>query len=142
MFACKSVEHSGEPYTAFTGATIIDGSGADPIQNGVLLIQNGRVVAIGTKENVAIPENATIKDVSDKTLIPGFINAHGHVGDVKGIDGGHYSTENIIDNLSIYARYGITTVVSLGGDKKDAETLRAVNDTTSTQRAGCLSLAR
>lgn len=135
MFACKSAEHSAEPYTAFTGATLIDGSGADPIQNGVLLIQNGRVVAIGATENVAIPEHATIRDVSGKTIVPGFINAHGHVGDVKGIEGGHYSRENIIDNLSIYARYGITTVVSLGGDKKDAETLRAVNDTTSAQRA-------
>lgn len=135
MFACKSREHANQSYTAFTGANIIDGSGADPIQNGVLLIQNGRVVAIGAKENVAIPEHTTIMDVSGKTIIPGFINAHGHVGDVKGIEGGHYSSENLIKNLSIYARYGITTVVSLGGDMKDAESLRAVNDTTSTQRA-------
>ncbi len=136
LFAgCKSPEPMSEPYTAFTGATIIDGSGSEPIQSGVLLIQNGRVIAIGTKENVAIPEHTTIKDVSGKTIIPGLINGHGHVGDVKGIEGGHYSRENIIDNLSVYARYGITTVVSLGGDKKDAETVRAVNDTASTQRA-------
>lgn len=136
VFACStSREHTGNPYTAYTGATIIDGSGDTPIQNGVLLMQNGHVVAVGTKENVAVPEDATVKDVSGKTIIPGIINAHGHVGDVKGIEGGHYSRENIIDNLSIYARYGVTTVVSLGGDKKDAETLRAVNDTTSTQRA-------
>lgn len=133
--ACTSREQTSQPYTAFTGANIIDGSGADPIQNGVLLVQNGRVVAVGTKENVSIPEHTTIRDVSGKTVLPGFINAHGHVGDVKGIDGGHYSRENIIDNLSLYARYGITTVVSLGGDRKDAEPLRAVNDTTSTQRA-------
>jgi imidazolonepropionase-like amidohydrolase len=92
-------------------------------------------VAVGTKESVNIPEHATVHDVTGKTIIPGLINAHGHVGDVKGIEGGHYSRENIIDNLSIYARYGITTVVSLGGDKADAETLRAVNDTTDTQHA-------
>jgi len=134
LIACKSSEPVG-PFTAFTGATIIDGSGAPPVPNGILLIQYGRVVAMGTKESVTIPANTTTVDVSGKTIIPGFINAHGHVGDVKGIQGGHYSRENIIDNLSRYARYGITTVVSLGGDKKDAETLRAVNDTTSTQRA-------
>lgn len=133
--ACTSREQTSQPYTAFTGANIIDGSGAGPIQNGVLLVQNGRVVAVGTKENVSIPEHTTIRDVSGKTILPGFINAHGHVGDVKGIEGGHYSRENIIDNLSLYARYGITTVVSLGGDRKEAESLRAVNDTTSTQRA-------
>lgn len=135
MFACKSPERSNQSYTAFTGANIIDGSGASPILNGVLLIQNGRVMAIGTKEDVAIPKNTTIRDVSGKTIIPGFINAHGHVGDVKGIEAGHYATENILDNLSIYARYGVTTVVSLGGDRKEAVPLRATTDTTATNRA-------
>src|SRR5688500_8073001 len=95
--ACKSSEQPGDPITAFTGATIIDGSGAGPITKGVLLIQNGRVIATGTKENVTIPENATIQDVSGKFIIPGFINAHGHVGEAKGIEGGHYSRENVID---------------------------------------------
>ncbi len=133
--ACKRPEQTSQSFTAYTGATIIDGSGSTPIQGGVLLISNGRVVAVGTKENVKIPEQATVHDVTGKTIIPGLINAHGHVGDVKGIEGGHYSKENIIDNLSIYARYGITTVVSLGGDKPDAETLRAVNDTTNTTHA-------
>ncbi|SHH52232.1 Imidazolonepropionase [Chryseolinea serpens] len=133
--ACKRPEQTSQSFTAYTGATIIDGSGSTPIQDGVLLISNGRVVAVGTKENVKIPEHATVHDVMGKTIIPGLINAHGHVGDVKGIEGGHYSKENIIDNLSIYARYGITTVVSLGGDKPEAEMLRAVNDTTNTAHA-------
>lgn len=135
MIACKSVEQVDQSYTVFTGATIIDGNGADPIQEGILLVQDGRVVAVGAKGTVDIPEHATVVDVSGKTIIPGIINAHGHVGDVKGIEGGHYSRENIVDNLEIYARYGITTVVSLGGDKKEAGPLRAVNDTTSTHRA-------
>ena len=133
--ACKTPEQNDHPYTAFTGATIIDGNGGAPLSDAVLLIQNGRVVAVGKKEEVTIPANTTITNVSGKTIVPGFINAHGHVGDVKGIEGGHYSRENIIDNLSVYARYGITTVVSLGGDKQDAVSLRAVNDTTATQRA-------
>lgn len=135
ILSCQSREHAIQPFTAFTGATIIDGSGGEPIENGVLLIRNGRLVAVGTKEDVEIPEQTMIKDVSGKTIIPGIINAHGHVGDVKGIEGGHYSTENVIDNLSIYARYGITTVVSLGGDRINAEPLRAVYDDTTTQRA-------
>ncbi|QMU31371.1 amidohydrolase family protein [Adhaeribacter radiodurans] len=135
LFACKSRETATNSYTAYTGATIIDGSGANPIQNGVLLVKNGRVAAIGPKATVTIPENTTIKDVAGKTIIPGIINGHGHVGEVKGIESGHYSTQNIIDNLAIYARYGMTTVVSLGGDQKEAEPLRAINDTTATQRA-------
>jgi imidazolonepropionase-like amidohydrolase len=135
LAACKNSEQAGQSFTAFTGATIIDGSGRDPIEHAVLLIRNGRVAAVGSKDSVDIPDGATVVDVSGKTIIPGFINAHGHVGDVKGIEGGHYSRENIIDNLSIYARYGITTVISLGGDGKEAEPIRAVNDTTAGQHA-------
>lgn len=122
-------------YTAFTGATIIDGRGGVPIRNGVLLIRNGRVVAVGSYSEVRIPPGTTIRDVSGQTIMPGIINGHGHVGETKGIEGGHYSAQNVIDNLGTYARYGVTTVVSLGGDKREAVSLRFVNDTVSTQRA-------
>jgi imidazolonepropionase-like amidohydrolase len=135
LFSCQNRESDLSSYTAFIGATIIDGSGAEPISNGVLLLEHGRVVAVGTAEEVEIPDGATVLDVTGKTIIPGIINGHGHVGDVKGIEGGHYSTENLIDNLSVYARYGITTVVSLGGDQEQAVGLRAVNDTIPPSRA-------
>lgn len=135
LLACNKSEISETDYSAFVGATIIDGNGGEPIRNGVMLLQHGRVVNVGTQETVTIPQQARIIDVSGKTIIPGIINSHGHVGDVKGIEGGHYSTENAIDNLKLYARYGITTVVSLGGDKKEVESLRHVHDTTDIDRA-------
>ncbi len=133
--ACKSAERTQAPVTVFTGATIIDGTGAPPVYDAVLLILDGYVAAVGPKDKVPIPANAVTHNVSGKTIIPGIINAHGHVGDVKGVESGHYSNENIVDNLRTYALYGVTTVVSLGGDGPQAESLRAVNDTTSTQRA-------
>ena len=136
LFACTKKEPLAvTSFTAFTGATIIDGNGGEPIKDGVLLMEDGRIVSVGPKESSTLPENTVIHDVTGKTIIPGLINAHGHVGEVKGIEGGHYSRENIIDNLAIYARYGITAVVSLGGDGQEAESLRAVNDTTNVQRA-------
>ena len=135
IFLGKPTEYIDTGYTAFTGATLIDGSGSAPKQNAVLLIHHDRIVAIGTNDKVNVPAGAEIKDVSGKFIIPGLINAHGHVGDVKGIEAGHYSKQNIIDNLSTYARYGITTVVSLGGDGREAESLRAVVDTVSTGHA-------
>jgi imidazolonepropionase-like amidohydrolase len=134
-FACKPKEEAGEPYVVFVGATIIDGTGADPIHDGVLVIRQGRIVDVGTKTEVNIPEGALVNDVSGKTIMPGIINGHGHVGEVKGITGGNYSRDNVVDNLSIYARYGVTTVVSLGGDKKECEPIRAVNDTLSANHA-------
>ncbi|MBK8504963.1 MAG: amidohydrolase family protein [Saprospiraceae bacterium] len=53
----------------------------------------------------------------------------------KGIEGGYYSTENIQDNLAIYAHYGVTTVVSLGGDGPESQSFRHVHDTVSEGRA-------
>jgi imidazolonepropionase-like amidohydrolase len=135
LSSCQHKQPADSSYTAFIGATIIDGTGSDPVENGVLLVQNGRVVKVGRRQEVAIPDGATIKEVEGKFIAPGIINGHGHVGNTKGIEGGHYSTENINDNLRIYARYGVTTVVSLGDDGPEAVPLRAVNDTSSVPRA-------
>jgi imidazolonepropionase-like amidohydrolase len=100
-----------------------------------MLVSEGRITAVGPSDKVPIPAHANLIDLEGKYVIPGLINAHGHVGDVKGIDGGHYSMENVIDNLAIYARYGVTTVVSLGNDKKEAEPVRAANDTITPKHA-------
>ena len=119
----------------FVGATLIDGSGAPPMENAFMLIEDGRITAVGAGGEIEAPEGATVVDVSGKTIMPGIINGHGHVGEVIGIEGGHYSTETLEQNLALYARYGVTTVVSLGGDKEQAVPFRAVNDTLPTNRA-------
>lgn len=133
--SCKSTDTVKSDYTALSGATIIDGSGSDPVENGVLLMQDGKITAVGPKDEVSVPEGATVIDVKGKTIMPGIINGHGHVGNTLGIEGGHYSRENVIDNLEIYARYGVTTVVSLGDDRKEAVPLRHVNDSVVSNRA-------
>ena len=135
LCGCKGTERTPSPYTAFTGAILIDGSGAGSIEDAILVIRDGRVVDAGPRDKVTIPQSATVKDVRGKTIIPGIINAHGHVGNTRGIEGGHYSEENVIDNLRIYARYGITTVVSLGDDKKEGVPIRHVNDSTPAGHA-------
>src|SRR5690606_16988315 len=93
------------------------------------------ITAIGSGGKVEAPEGATVVDVSGKFIMPGIINGHGHVGEVIGIEGGQYSTETLEQNLGLYARYGVTTVVSLGGDKEEALPFRAVKDSLPTNRA-------
>ena len=57
--------------------------------------------------------------------MPGLVNAHGHVGATVGLDGNaDYSTENLLRQLGLYARYGVTTVNSLGGDEEEGFALR------------------
>src|SRR5690554_5892046 len=119
----------------FVGATLIDGSGAPPMENAFMLIKDGRITAVGAGGEIEAPEKTTVVDVSGKTIMPGIINGHGHVGEVMGIEGGHYSTATLEQNFGLYARYGVTTVVSLGGDKVEAVPFRALNDTLPMKRA-------
>lgn len=72
---------------AFKGAKIIPISG-EPINNGVLIVQNGEIVAVGDADT-DIPGNAEIHDVSGKVLMPGLVDTHSHVGEG---DGGDYSS--------------------------------------------------
>ena len=110
---------------AFVGATVIDGTDAEPLADGVLVITDGRIRTVGPRSAVTIPEGADIVDVSGKYIMPGMVNAHGHVGATVGLNGnGGYSTDNLLRQLGLYARYGVTAVNSLGGDGDQGFTLR------------------
>lgn len=116
---------ANEGTLAFVGATIIDGTAAAPLSDGVLVISDGRVRSVGPRSAVTLPDDAEIISVEGKTIMPGLINAHGHVGATVGLDANaDSSTENLLRQLRLYARYGITTVNSLGGDEAAGFALR------------------
>tara|TARA_B100000795_G_scaffold241672_1_gene204536 strand:- start:2590 stop:3879 length:1290 start_codon:yes stop_codon:yes gene_type:complete len=120
----SSTSSANEGSIAFIGARIIDGTIADPIEDGVVVITDGRIQTVGPRSDVTVPDEAQIIDVAGKTIMPGLINAHGHVGGTLGLEGGHYNTDNLLRQLGLYARYGVTTVNSLGGDEEQGFALR------------------
>lgn len=65
---------------ALTGARIVTMASADGgvIENGIIVIDGNRISAVGTRDDVVIPEDALRVDVSGKTIIPGLIDAHAH----------------------------------------------------------------
>lgn len=102
--------------TALTGARVIDGTGAAPLEGATILVSNGRVEAVGT--NVNVPAGATRVDLSGKTVVPGLINAHGHLNaDVSAKP----IPEKLAGQLRVYADYGVTTVYVLGTGAKDLD---------------------
>jgi len=103
--------------TAFTGARLIDGTGRPPIEDATLLVENGRVSAVGASTAVAIPEGAARVALEGKTIVPGFINAHGHVQVEQ--DSSLPVRDDLLRRLKMYASYGVTTVVSLGSGERD-----------------------
>lgn len=65
---------------AFTNARIITMNGEEVIENGSILIEGNKIVQIGNFSEVTIPKNAKVYDVSGKTIMPGMVDAHAHIG--------------------------------------------------------------
>ncbi len=117
---------------AFTNARIIDGTGRTPIERGTLIVTGGRVTAVGTSASVTVPAGALRIDATGKTLVPGFVNAHGHVEAQMGA--ALPVRDDLIRRLEIYALYGVTSVVSLGSSEHDeVEGIRLMQE---QERAG------
>jgi imidazolonepropionase-like amidohydrolase len=125
---------------AFVGATILDGTGAEPIQDGVVLVRDGRIEAVGSLDEIRVPSGARVVNLEDRWLLPGLINAHGHVGSARGLESGShvYTRTNVLEQLGLYARYGITTVVSLGGDGDEGIRVRDESEDPALARARLL----
>jgi imidazolonepropionase-like amidohydrolase len=120
----------------FTGFTLIDPATARETPNAVLVVRNGRVEAVGRKESIAVPtDGAQTTDLAGKYVVPGFISSHVHISDVQGTGPRAYTSENTLRQLGVFARYGITTVLSLGGEEEPAFRARDTQDTPSLDRA-------
>jgi imidazolonepropionase-like amidohydrolase len=105
---------SAQP-VVFEHARLIDGTGRPPLEDAVLVVDGSRIVAVGNAATKR-PAGARVVDATGKTIMPGIIVSHGHVGVV--MDGKNrpdaYNRENIQRQLLQYQRYGITAVLALG----------------------------
>ncbi|MGD2112196.1 MAG: amidohydrolase family protein [Gammaproteobacteria bacterium] len=117
--------------TALAGATVLDGSGAAPIADAVVIIEDGRIAGIGPAGRVNIPPGAQVHMLDGKWILPGLIDAHVHFFQ----SGGLYTRPDIIDlrhirpyareiatirrqlpdTLARYTASGVTSVVDLAG---------------------------
>lgn len=126
--ACAT-EDPGPPITAFTGATVWDGTGAPATANATIIVQEGRVRSVDA--DGAVPEGATEVSLAGSYVVPGLINTHGHVNGLwAGVDAAS-ERQRLAADLTLYARYGVTTVNSLG----DEPALMALRDASTGQEA-------
>jgi imidazolonepropionase-like amidohydrolase len=100
----------------FEGARIIDGNGGAPIENGALLVQDGRVTAVGARRAVTAPAAAIRVDLAGKTIMPAMINAHVHMGyeAYTTWSARNHTAENLLDHLQREAYYGVAAATSVG----------------------------
>ena len=84
------------------GGALIDGTGTDPLPDGVVVVRGDRIVEVGRAGDVEVPPSASVIDVRGATILPGVFNAHVHSGYRE-------------DQLRAWAHAGVTTVRDLGG---------------------------
>ncbi len=131
VFFAASTAAAAAQTTAFVGGRVIDGTGR-VIDNGTVVISGAKITAVGAA-STPVPAGAARIDLKGRTIMPGLVNAHGHVPATTGLrtDAASYTRENLLRQLRTYAMYGVTTVFSLGDDQAAGFTLRDENATAA-----------
>lgn len=106
------------PVTAFEGALVITGDAGPPIPDGTLIVDGGRIRAVGPRGRVDVPPGAARVDLRGKTIIPALVDAHSHIGYMRGTTSGpaNYTRENILDHLRRFAYHGVAASQAMGSD--------------------------
>jgi len=117
---------------AYTGANVWDGTGTPVMEDAVLLVRDGRIEAVSAGP---IPEGVEVVDLGGAWITPGFVNAHGHVTGLWAPEAIRDPAARVAADLALFARYGITTVNSLGGEPPEALAVRDGQAVTSLTRA-------
>ena len=97
---------AGTGTVAIRAARIIDGTGAAMIQNGLVIVTDDRIVAVGPASSVRVPADARRVDLGDVTLLPGFIDMHVHLMGREFDDPGVFQG-NVTDYPGFQAALGV-----------------------------------
>ncbi|HKZ76895.1 MAG TPA: amidohydrolase family protein [Pyrinomonadaceae bacterium] len=94
---CTKAQSQSE--TVLVGGIVIDGTGAAPIKDAVILIKGNRIVSVGTKGKIKYSKSARVIDTAGKYVLPGLIDIHVHYNDWMG---------------ELFLAHGVTTVKDVG----------------------------
>jgi imidazolonepropionase-like amidohydrolase len=78
---------AGAQTTALVGATLIDGTGAAPVADAVVVVRDDRIACAGSAAECAVPADATRVDLTGRWIVPGLIDAHVHYSQTGWADG-------------------------------------------------------
>ena len=125
---------SKDTFKLIKAARLIDGKGGPPLERGALLLENGKIMAVGTEEAVVPPEGAQVQELNyeDKTVLPGLIDCHvhligigdGRVGDELTTLPDEVLTLQAARNARTHLYSGVTTVRDCGAKNQTTLMLR------------------
>ena len=103
---------------ALTNVLVIDGTGAPARANQTVLIENGRIAAVGTTGDVVVPAGAEVLDLSGHTVFPGMVGLHNHLFYMSA---GGRGAQLTFSAPRLYLAAGVTTVRTTGSRAPYAE---------------------
>jgi imidazolonepropionase-like amidohydrolase len=111
--------------TAFVGATIYVSPDDEPISDGVVLIQNEKIVSVGRRAQMQFPETTHVLDCFGLTITAGLWNSHVHFFERKWADVANIPASELTRQLQdMLARYGFTSVFDTGSMWENTRRLR------------------
>jgi imidazolonepropionase-like amidohydrolase len=114
-----SLAAQAAPATAIVGATLIDGTGAVPVADAVVVIQGNRIAAVGPRARVTVPGGASVIDGRGKFVLPGFFDTNVHLSLYGGNTTARHETlvryesrqpEVVLEAAQMELKSGVTTV--------------------------------
>jgi imidazolonepropionase-like amidohydrolase len=100
---------------AIVGGTVIAAPGTEPIEDAVVVVQDGRIAAVGSRREISIPEGAEVLEASGATVLAGFWNAHVHFADPRWMGADTLSADGLRAELEMMlTRWGFARVVDTG----------------------------
>ncbi len=113
--ACGQTVDSEDGPLALAGGTIYSNPTDEPIRDGVVLISDGTITAVGSRTSVRIPQAARLLDCSGLTITAGFWNSHVHFFERKWTDAATIPGRELARQLEdMLTRYGYTNVFDIG----------------------------
>jgi imidazolonepropionase-like amidohydrolase len=114
-----------EGYLLLIGGTIYTNPTAKPLRNGVVLIHNGRIAAVGRRGVVRIPKGIATLDCSGLTITAGFWNSHVHFSERKWAEAANIPAPELTRQLqAMLTQYGFTSVFDLGSPWENTRQIR------------------
>jgi imidazolonepropionase-like amidohydrolase len=102
------------PVIVLTHVEVIDGTGAAPQSDQTIIIDHGKISAVGATASVAVPSGAKIIDATGKTVIPGLVGMHEHLFYPSTGDGPLTAVEQFFSFPPLYLASGVTTARTTG----------------------------
>ena len=133
------------PTLWFEGARLIVGDRTPVIESSAFLVEGDSFTWVGRKGERQPPAGATRIDLAGKTVMPGLIDGHNHIGLVNEKDGSNskanYTRANLIDQLQRYAYFGTAAAMSMGLEANQ-EVAFALRDSVTPNAAQFLTVGK